>query len=203
VPILFVQKFWAGLSVWILLFISDYTLTLVCVRRYQKGVRDKIVFEGSYELTPYFQRDIDSLRVVSPRFIAALALNSTLLFIAWRLVPPAVSELYVFLLGAMILTQLAIHIRHLRNLFIFRAAATDAVRGRIEYSRPVSLRGSSVEMLAFSGMFLVLFVFTQSWFILGGCVACLGLAAKHWRLARKPVSAVPVGAEKPASASMS
>jgi hypothetical protein len=160
------------------------------------------VFEGSYELTPYFQRDIDSLRIVSLRFIGALVLNSTLLFIAWWVAPPAVSHLYFFLLGALILTQLAIHIRHFRNLFIFRAAATDAVRGRIEYGRPVSLGGSSVEMLAFCGMFLVLFVFTQSWFVLGGCVACLGLGAKHWRLARKHVSAVSVGADKPAAASM-
>ena len=98
-PILFAQNFWAGLSLWILLFISDYTLTLVCARLYQKGVRDKIVFEGSYEITAYFQRDIDSLRIVSPRFIAALALNSTLLFIIWWLAPPVVSQLYVFLLG--------------------------------------------------------------------------------------------------------
>ncbi len=202
-PDVFFQNFWAGLSVWIVLFVSDYTLTTICAKLYRAGVCNKIVFEGSYELTPYFQRDIDSLRVVSPRFLLALLLNSTLLFIVWWLVPPSVSHLYIFLLGALILIQLSVHIRHIRNLFLFRAAATDAVRGRIEYSRPVLLRASSIEMISFSGMLLVLFAFTQSWFVLGGCVACLSLAAKHWRLARRHISAAAIGAAKPASASIS
>jgi hypothetical protein len=165
---------------------------------YQRGVRNKIVFEGSYELTPYFQRDIDSLRIVSPRFVLALLVNSILLFAVWRLTQPALPQLYAFFLGALILTQLSVHIRHLRNLFLFRTALTDAVRGRIEYDRPVSLRASAIELLSFSVMFLVIFAFTQSWFVLGGCVACLSLAAKHWRLARKHASAVAVTADKSA-----
>src|SRR5947207_12636171 len=78
-PGFFVQNLWAGLSVWILLFVSDYTLTLICARLYQKSVREKIVFEGSYELTPYFQRDIDALRAVSPRFVWALLAMSFVL----------------------------------------------------------------------------------------------------------------------------
>src|SRR6266446_1861735 len=82
-PEFFVQNWWAGLSVWIVLFVSDYMLTLVCARLYQKGVRDKIVFEGSYELTPYFQRDIDALRRVSPRFVWALVAMSVVLFVFW------------------------------------------------------------------------------------------------------------------------
>jgi hypothetical protein len=31
-PVRFVQNFWAGLSVWILLLVSDHTLTLVCAQ---------------------------------------------------------------------------------------------------------------------------------------------------------------------------
>jgi len=161
------------------------------------------VFEGSYELTPYFQRDVDSLRIISPRFVLALVATSAVLFLFWRLTPPSVPELYFFLLGALILIQLSVHVRHFRNLFIFRAAGSDAVRGRIEYSRRVSLRASSIEMLSFSGLFFVIFVFTESWFVLGGVVACLSLAAKHWRLARKHVSTSAVGPEKAASASVS
>jgi hypothetical protein len=203
-PEFFVQNWWAGLSVWILLFVSDYTLTLVCARLYQKGVREKIVFEGSYELTPYFQRDIDALRRVSPRFVWALVAMSVVLFVFWQvsrllLVP----EMYSFLLGALISTQLALHTRHLRNLFLFRAAATDVVRGRIEYSRRLSLRASAIDMLTLSGLFFVVFVFMQSWFVLGGAFACGSVAAKHWRLANKQVPTVAVRTEKTASVGMS
>jgi hypothetical protein len=57
---------WPGLFVWVVLFISDYTMTLICARMYQAGAKEKLVIEGSYEITPYFQKDIDSLKVVSP-----------------------------------------------------------------------------------------------------------------------------------------
>jgi hypothetical protein len=187
-PELFLQNFWVGLAVWAALFVSDYLLTITCARLYQSGVRDKIAFEGSYELTPYFQRDIDSLRSVSPRFILSLLWTSVMLFLLWRLVGQSVPEMYSFVLGALILLQFAIHMRHFRNLFLFRAAGSDAIRGRIEYSRRVVLRSSSLELMEFSGLFFALFAFTQSRFVLGGGVACLSVAAKHWRLARRHVS---------------
>lgn len=183
---------WPGLAVWIALFISDYSFTLACARLYQAGVGEKIVFEGSFEITPYFQRDIDSLRVVSPRFLVALLRSGALLVLVWWLSRQTQPEMYQFTLGAMISVQLAIHVRHLRNLFLFRAMiGTDAVRGRIEYSRQMVLRMSAVELLAFSGLFALLFVFTQSWFVLGGASACLVTAWKHQRLARKHVSVEP------------
>jgi hypothetical protein len=76
--------------------------------------------------------------------------------------------------------------RHLRNLFLFRTLNNaDLIRGRIEYSRPVLLRASSWEWLAFSGFYLVLFAFTGSWFILGGVATCFSMGVKHRRLAAK------------------
>jgi hypothetical protein len=116
--------------------------------------------------------------------------------VAWHVTP----EIYAFALGALVLIQLSIHTRHFRNLFLFRAAATEAVRGRIEYDRQLSLRASAVELLTFCGLFVMLFAFTKSWFILGGAASCLSVAAKHWQLARKHVSDAALSAEKAASA---
>ena len=65
----FVLSPWPGILCWAALFISDMHLTVTCARMYQAGVRDHIVFEGSYELTPYHQADIDALRRFSPRFL--------------------------------------------------------------------------------------------------------------------------------------
>jgi hypothetical protein len=186
------QHFWPGVSVWVVLFMSDFTLTLTCARLYRNGVNQKIVFEGSYELTPFFQRDIDSLRKVSPRFLLVLTLVPVVLFMLWKLTIADFPQIYFFLLGMLILSQLAIHTRHLRNLFIFREAATDAVSGRIQYARRTSLRGSAFELFSFAGLYAVLVVFTQSWFIAGGVVGCLSIGRKHLWLARKhkPTEAV-------------
>jgi hypothetical protein len=169
--------------VWGLLYISDYAFTLACAGLYRH--QETIIFEGSYEITPFFQRDIDSLRVVSPRFVFVLVMNLGMLGFLWMLnQQSSAPQLYQFVLGMLIGVELAIHIRHVGNLVLFRSIThTRLIRGRIEYGRLVALQASSWECFAFSGFFLVLFVFTRSWFILGGGVGCLALAVRHRRLA--------------------
>src|SRR5262249_35005613 len=188
---------WIGLVVWTLLYCSDYWLTIVCARLYREGVDSKLVFEGSYELTPYYQRDIDSLRLWSPRFLWACLLNlGALSFFWWLTVESSIPQLYSVLLGSYLLVQLAVHKRHVHNLFLFRAIAnTEAVRGRIEYARPFLLRQSSLELFSFAILFAVLFLLTESWFVLGGSLGCLRVAATHLKLAREFVRehAVSVG----------
>jgi hypothetical protein len=185
-PELFLDRLWPGLVAWTILYISDYSLTIACARLYQAGARDTIVFEGSYEITPYYQRDINALRRVSPRFLAALLLSLVWLAAVWWLADQWWPPVYPFALGAVILLELAIHMRHVRNLVLFRAiVGSEAVRGRIEYPRRLMLRMSSIELLAFSGLFMVMFLFTGSWFVLGGAATCLSLGGQHLRLARQ------------------
>jgi len=180
------SSIWPCLAIWVLLYISDYALTIRCARLYRGGVNEKLVLEGSYEITPFFQKDIDSLRRISPRFVAMLFVSSGLLVTVWFLSSQSAPELYIFASGSLILLELTVHTRHLRNLSMFRAMSkSDCVKGRIEYSRSLILRMSSGELFVFSGMYLVLFAFTQSWFVLGGAATCLSTAIKHRRLARK------------------
>lgn len=46
---------------------------LACARLYRG--QDKIVFEGSYEITSTDQADVDALRKVSPRFVARWSIS--------------------------------------------------------------------------------------------------------------------------------
>jgi hypothetical protein len=123
------------MAIWSLLYISDYALTFTCARLY--GRQETVVFEGSYEITPFFQRDINSLRVVSPRFVFALLLILGFSGFLWLLNESSPApELWQLALGALIGVQLAVHMRHFRNLILFRAINhADWVRGRIEYGR--------------------------------------------------------------------
>jgi hypothetical protein len=144
------------------------------------------VYEGSFELNPVFQRKVDALQWVSLRFVLALVATNLLLAAVWLIEAHSLTDLYALSLGAFILIQLGIHVRHMRNLFLFHAMRdADAVRGRIEYSRPVLLRLSAVEFLALAGLYAVLFLFTRSWFVMGGVCSCLVLAGKHSWLARR------------------
>ena len=183
---LFLHSFWFGLAAWTLLYLSDYALTLTCARMYRDKVSEHMRFEGSYEITPYFQSDIDALRKISPRFVGALLFSALLLGIVWTLSSEDLPELYAFALGAMILLQLAVHTRHLKNFFTFRGMNREnAVHGRIEYSRPFMLRISSAEMFVFAGFYLALCAFIPTWFLLGGVATCISTALKHRRLAQR------------------
>ena len=96
---------------WGLLYVSDYTLTIICARLYRQ--QQTIAFEGSYEITPFYRRDIDSLRVVSPRFVFILLLTLGFLEFLWLLNQSSPApELWQFALGALVGVQLAVHMRH-------------------------------------------------------------------------------------------
>ena len=196
---LFFASPWPGVLLWAALFTSDLLFTMACARLYQDGGREHIMFEGSFEITPYHQKDVDRLRRFSPRFLLAMAATCSLQALLWWLtVGLAMSDLgvfmpdgYLFGLGAMVLIQLTVHVRHLRNYVLFRAvAAGDGISGRIEYRRPIMLRLSSVELLAFAVAYAVIFAFTESWFVLGGVVACGALSFNHRMLSRKAAAAV-------------
>jgi hypothetical protein len=176
---------WPGLLVWAALYVSDYYLTIACARMYQKGAGEVIRFEGSYEITPYFQKDVDRLGLFSTRFVVALVGAAIVLVLVWWLArqlhwPGA----YAFLLGSMIGQELAVHIRHIRNFALFKATLAGAgVHGRIEYARRTMLSLSATEFLAFSGLFFLCAIVTWSPFVLGSAVGCLSIAVNHRKLA--------------------
>lgn len=84
-PNFLLDSAWPGLAIWAILYTSDYYLTIWCARLRRRGGADMFVHEGSYELTPYFQKDVDTLRLLSPRFLWMLVLYAVLLLIVWRL----------------------------------------------------------------------------------------------------------------------
>jgi len=197
---LFLDSPWPGMVAWALIYISDFVLTIACARL-RRNVADKIVLEGSFELNPVFQRDVDSKRFVSPRFLLLLVLTSTLVAIFWALTVPDSPKLYTFFLGAMISSELALHVRHLGNLYLFSSKLTaEQLRGRIEYARPLLLRMSSVQILGFAILFAVVFVFQGNWFVGGGTVSCFFLSLKHWYLARRATGNQVAELERPSQA---
>ena len=196
----FLNSPWPGTVAWALIYISDFVLTIACARL-RRNVADKIILDGSFELNPVFQRDVDSKKFVSPRFLLLLILTSTFIVIIWALAVPDSPKVYSFLLGAAMCMELALHVRHLGNLYLFSSRLTaEQLRGRIEYGRPLLLRMSSVQILGFAILFAVVFVFSGNWFVAGGSVSCLSLSLKHWYLARRAAGNQVAKLEQPSPA---
>ena len=74
----FLESTWLGPAAWAALYVSDYFLTVACARLY--GAQSTIAFEGSYEITPFFQADVNALRRISRRFVIALVASTAYLY---------------------------------------------------------------------------------------------------------------------------
>jgi hypothetical protein len=174
--------------IWTVLYISDYYLTIYAARLYQSGAKDHFSFEGSIEITPYYQEDVNALRRISPRFILMLIMSFGLILLLWLATVKFYSTpgLFSFGIGALILREAVVHIRHARNIFLFREAChSSGIEGRITYPRWLTLKASALELLSFAFLFLGLSLIGGSWFFIGGAFSCLGTSIRHFQYSKK------------------
>jgi len=177
---------WPGIIIWMVLYISDYYLTLYSARGFREV--GHFHFEGSFELTPQFQNDVDRLNPLSRRHILLLIVYSLVICLLWLLCTKLIylPWAYKLYLGMFLLIEVAVHMRHLRNIFLIREIRkSSGVEGDIAYRKWFSYRVSMFEFSLFGILFLIVALLTYSPFFLGGSIMCLGTGFKHNRLARK------------------
>jgi hypothetical protein len=179
-----IESPWAPCLIWAALYVSDYYSTIAGARLYQ--TQHKIFYEGSYEITPIFQADVNALRRVSPRFLFILVASTAYLWWMRSLISPsdAAFGFYVMCLGSLFLLEVAVHVRHLRNWYQF-SRVVPLLEGRLEYPRGVLLRASAFDLLLSAVLYLILFGVTRHPFVLGGALACAVLSINHYRLASR------------------
>jgi hypothetical protein len=169
-------------ALWMLVYISDYTLTILSARLYASGVNRYVVYEGGIELTPLYKQDVARARGLSPRFLAILVLSGAIVILVGVIFgdEPALFE---FFLGGWFLLEAAIHVRHFRNLTTyFYQRAGHGISGQLRIPMWLSYRTSAVEMLAYFGLYLGLYLLFGRVFFLGGALTCIALAVYHWLL---------------------
>ena len=180
---------WFGVILWIILYISDYYLTIYSARGFKEI--GHFQFEGSFELTPQYQRDIDALNPISRLHVILLILYSLVIIAIWYLfvyflgLPWA----YLLYLGMFLLVEVAVHMRHFRNIFLIREIKKNGgASGQISYEKWFSYRVSAFELYLYFGLFLIVAALESSPFFLGGAIMCFGTGFKHNRLAKKAKS---------------
>ncbi|HLP82595.1 MAG TPA: hypothetical protein VK141_11505 [Nitrosomonas sp.] len=177
---------WVGVILWIILYTSDYYLTLFCAR----GFREigHIQFEDSFELTPQYQNDIDNLRPVSKLHLTLLAAYSIIILIVWWITHLTVylTWTYALYIGMFLLLEVAVHMRHLRNVAIIREVRKNGgVDGQIAYKKWFSYRISANDLYLTATIFLLVALLNYSLFFFGGAIMCYAIGFKHARLANK------------------
>jgi hypothetical protein len=185
-----IQNIWLILAIWGFIYLTDYYLTIISARHHRDYLSAYISYDGSFELTPKFQKDVDSLKLFSPQFLVRWFLSILIIYFLWWLSIKVLQlpQIFYFLIGALILREVVTHLRHLRNLSVYYFAGNGGIKGKIDYSRPFVLKLSAAEFLSFSFVYLVFAIFFNSWFFLGGTLGCLVVAIQHWRLSQKAIA---------------
>ena len=175
------------LAVWAVIYASDYCLTIIGARFYLAMAREHTLVEGSYELTPIFQKDVNALRLFSPQFWIRWISSLLIILLAWLVfvLYAHLPEIFSILGGGLILREVVVHMRHGRNLFLFVSARNaQAWRSRIQYPRWLTLKMSAFEFFEFAILFTALALVVQEWFFVGGGLSCLLTGRQHWALGR-------------------
>lgn len=189
-----IQNIWLIIAIWSFIYLSDYYLTIFYAKKYREHIYKHIGLEGSLEITPVFQKDVDKLRLVSPQFLVRWLLSNLCLYVLWWLSVVVIEQpqYFYFLVGALILREGPVHLRHFRNLTLHYIARAGGVKGKIEYSRWSTLKLSAAEFFGFCLMYLLFAVIMKSWFMLGGAFGCLIVVIQHWRLSKKALASSQV-----------
>jgi len=175
-----------------MLYTGDYYLTIYSARGFREIGHFR--FEGSFEPTPQYQKDIDALKPVSRLHIVLMIAYSLLIFAIWWLtrITIYIQWSYLLYLGMFLLLEVAVHLRHLRNVSLIREIKKNGgVEGQISYRKWFTYRISAFEFYMFSVLFLLIAALTYSLFFLGGAIMCFGTGFKHSRMAKKAKSNPP------------
>ncbi len=170
---------WPGMVLWTLIYISDYYMTIASARKYQN--HPNLGFEGSFELTPQFQKDVDALKPISRRHILMLLLtNILLLFLWWLFSLVDFPQGFLLPLGMFLLMEVAVHFRHFRTYHLLtQVEKHGGMEGRVVQSRWLTYNTSAFELLSMGVLFLLASILTFSLFFFGGALACFALAYSH------------------------
>ena len=169
-----------------ILYASDYYLTIYTARGFREIGHYQ--FEGSFELTPQYQKDIDHLRPISRLHIILLFAYSLLILAVWwaTKLSPFLEWSYPFYLGMFLLLEIAVHLRHLRNVALIREIKNyGGVDGQITYRRWFTYRNSASELYIIATLFSLVALLTYSLFFLGGAIICYATGFKHSRMGTK------------------
>jgi len=195
---LLTQNPWPGMILWTMIYISDYAMTIASARKYKSN--SHLDFEGSFELTPQFEKDVNALDPVSKRHLLMLGLTNLFLLIFWWLFSLLnFRQGFAFVLGIFLLMEVGIHFRHFRTYHLLRLIESQGgLEGRITYRRWLLYSTSAFEFFSFSVLFLITAGITGSLFFLGGSLSCASIALNHQRKYRAFHKKASMGEERQA-----
>jgi len=178
---------WLVALLWALLSIFDFSATMIYSKAYRDFLSANVMYEGGVmEMNPAFEKDVQQLRWLSPRYIVSMLFIVLLIAWAGSWFPMLWFE---SLAGAALLLVLITDLRHIENLSMvwFLKADPSSFKGRIEQSYALSQRRIAVGIFNIGVLYLIVYFLVWRVFFIGGAVICTLFAVRHYLLARRKI----------------
>lgn len=175
---IFQSRIWTGPLLAVILYILEYALSARDLFLYNRGGKDLIKIEGYQLIVANYLKPDGSIRWLHPRLIGILAVIIIGLPAAWWSLTGKqdLPQVYLLLLGGICLHACLNILDELRMISLWRDGVKGGLEGELKVSRRLMISTSYISLYGFAALFLLLFLFTGSWFILGGLAACFVMA---------------------------
>ena len=172
---LLLQSPWVAVVVAALAFAAEQYATIYESHLYHLSVEASLTYEGLYRLSPQQQAILARQRLISGRLLAILAVLIVGVYSAWWALTQQIDrpDVFLLLMGGLVLSELAELSWSYRQIMFFREVRRrGGLQGQIKLTRQLSVMSRVFDQYAFVMLYLVLFLLTGSWMLLGGAVAC-------------------------------
>jgi len=174
---------WYAAVLVVAVYIFGYSVAMYEARLYLAGVDEHILYRGGYALEREYADAWGRGWPASWRFLALIGLMVVAIPLVGQVALQRFSqpELFLAIVGGLVLVDLAESLEHLRNIALFRAVlAGDGVSGKIELARQAILTPRYVEWYTLTAIFVLIALVAGSWFCAGGALGCV-VAAQRLR----------------------
>lgn len=180
---------WLTAVLWGVLSVLDFVATMIYSKAYRDSLSASITYEGGMEMNPTFEKDVQRLRWLSPRYIVSMLMVASLIVLAGKFFPSAWFEIVA---GAALLLVLITDLRHIENLTVvwLMKSNPDSFKGKIQQSYALSQRRVAVGTLNIGILYLIVYFLVRRVFFIGGAVICMLFALRHFLLSARRITGI-------------
>lgn len=165
---------WPAIILGVLAIAADQLTTLYEVYLYHTVMSGLLEYVDRYRLTPQVQAALTQHRWISGRMIVTWGLLALGIGAVWWICIQQIDrpDVFVLLMGGLVLAPTADTLRQYQQIMVFREVQRrGGLQGHATFTRQLSFMQAVYGLYSFVILYLLLFVFTGSWFVLGGALA--------------------------------
>jgi len=165
---------WLAIGLGVIAVAVDHLTALYEAYLYHTVMKGSIDYVERYRLTPEVQTALTQRRWFGPRLLVICVVLALAIGAAWWVCVQQLArpDVFVLLMGGLVLAPTADTLRQYQQIMVFREVRRrGGLQGRVTVARQLSFMQTVYSLYSYVIVYLVLFVFTGSWFVLGGALA--------------------------------